>query len=90
MTSERISEEFENWIVKQSNDDEKTFAKKYVGSYPAMGFYAGSIIFERLAKIEALEEVSRMMDKLRFFSEIDRKDAKDRIETMIAEIRDNQ
>jgi hypothetical protein len=43
---------------------------------------------ERLAKIEELEPVLLMMDKLRFFSVADYKDAKDRIETMIAELKE--
>ena len=43
---------------------------------------------ERLAKIEVLEPVLLMMDKLRFFSVADYKDAKDRIDTMIAELKE--
>ena len=43
---------------------------------------------ERLAKIEVLEDMLRMMDKLRFFSICDYKEAKSRIETMLSELKE--
>ena len=51
-------------------------------------FISGFRAAERLAKIEVLEDMSRMMDKLRFFSVAEYKDAKDRIETKIAELKE--
>ena len=42
---------------------------------------------ERLAKSEVLEEVLHLMDKLRSFSPCDYKDAKNRIEVMLNELK---
>lgn len=57
MDDKLIEKEFEIWIVKPTKGDEKTFADKYHGSYPAMGFYAGFRAAGRMAKIEVLEKL---------------------------------
>ena len=92
MTDERIKESYDTWILDSSTTaHEIAFLDQAINDIEAdimLGFYAGFRAAERLAKIEALEPVLLMMDKLRFFSVADYKDAKDRIDTMIAELKE--
>jgi hypothetical protein len=60
MTDERIREEFDTWISDiECTDNERRFFNQYpsIDQPIAVGFYAGFRAAERLAKIEALEEV---------------------------------
>lgn len=62
MTDERIKEEFDTWISDiECTDNERRFFNQYpsIDQPTAVGFYAGFRAAERLAKIEALEEVKR-------------------------------
>lgn len=88
MTDDRIKEEFEKWIKGVTTQEEADFANRFHPYYMdlAQGYISGFRAAERLAKIEVLEEVARMIDKLRFFSEYDREDAKDRIACMISDL----
>ena len=93
MTDERIKEAYKRWEVNLNTvKNEELFADfmkcKHNDRPCVIGFYAGFHAAERLAKLEVLEPVLLMMDKLRFFSVADYKDAKDSIETMIAELKE--
>lgn len=94
MTGEKIKEEFEKWIDGESfcTDNERRFYEQFNSDlHPiSVGFYAGFRAAERLAKIEVLEDILRMTDKLRFFSIRDYKDAKNRIEVLISELKAGQ
>lgn len=60
MTDERIKEELDTWISDvECTDNERRFFNQYpsIDQPIAVGFYAGSRVTERLAKIEALESV---------------------------------
>ena len=64
MTDERIKEEYNKWSVSQTTDAEVAFYESDDGfkSDLLIGFYAGFRTAERLAKIEALEEVLDIVD----------------------------
>jgi hypothetical protein len=61
MTDEIIKEEYDVWIsdVECTENERRFFSQYPAENHPtAIGFYAGFRTAERLAKIEALEEVS--------------------------------
>lgn len=90
MTDKRIKEEFEKWLEGTTTQEEADFANSFHHDYLdlAQGYLAGFRAAERLAKIEVLEDMLRMMDKLRFFSICDYMEAKSRIEAMISELKE--
>ena len=67
MTDERIKEEYDAWASDvECTENERRFFSQYpaIDQGLAIGFYAGSRIAERLAKIEAREIIKEMRGEL--------------------------
>ena len=88
MTDERIKEEYDGWVCDgECTESEKRFFAQYPAeNHPtAVGFYAGFRTAERLAKIEALEEVLKRWENM--YCQ-DRESRETAVRSMIAELKE--
>jgi hypothetical protein len=72
MTDQKIKEEFDKWLESNYDQNEYAFACQYkVGlQEQSLSFYGGFKTSERLAKIEVLEELNKII--VRGFPDYDR------------------
>jgi hypothetical protein len=71
MTAEKIKEEFDKWRNEESYTDEEICFSGGIQAYPVpSAFHAGFKTAERLAKIEVLEELAAIIDKVLPYTDI--------------------